>query len=447
MSIESEIADRLRFVGLGEDRRAILAEALPMVREELPGLLQKFYANVAEWPSLQAMFDSAEASRRAAKAQETHWLQLFSGRFDAAYVESVRRIGRMHSRIGLDPRWYIGGYSFILAEMFERVGERCTRRFGGNSRKCTRLIAALNQAALIDMELATSVYLEENELEYGRKLEALASAFEAKVGVVTGQIASAASQLEASARTVSDNTADSNTRAGTVAAAAEQASAGLQTAAASAEQLSASINMIREQVTNSSATSKRAAANARETDRIVRALSEGAERIGAIVTLIGQIAGKTNMLALNASIEAARAGEAGKAFDVVAVEVKYLADKTAAATGEIENHVRELQQSTREAVAAIESISGTVNEVAEIAATIANAVDQQNAATADISRNVQQTAQAAHEVSENIVRVSHSSETNVGAAREVSGSASHLAGQADTLSQAVQAFLAQLRAA
>ena len=60
-----------------------------------------------------------------------------------------------------------------------------------------------------------------------------------------------------------------------------------------------------------------------------------AQKIGAVVQLIQDIASQTNLLALNATIEAARAGEAGKGFAVVASEVKGLASQTAKATEEI----------------------------------------------------------------------------------------------------------------
>ncbi len=54
---------------------------------------------------------------RLKSAQGTHWERLFSGRFDDGYFDSVRRIGLVHNRIELEPRWYIGGYSFVLSAL------------------------------------------------------------------------------------------------------------------------------------------------------------------------------------------------------------------------------------------------------------------------------------------------------------------------------------------
>ena len=79
--------------------------------------------------------------------------------------------------------------------------------------------------------------------------------------------------------------------------------------------------------------------------------------------VITSIAEQTNLLALNATIEAARAGEAGKGFAVVANEVKELARQTAKATGEISQKIDAIQTSTRVAVSAIGSISGTINRI------------------------------------------------------------------------------------
>lgn len=182
MTVSAELADRLAFVGFDSQTRALLAKFLPTLERDLPGIIDKFYDNIQHWPDLARMFDSREAMNRAGRNQAQHWLKLFSGRFDEDYVASVKKVGLIHSRIGLEPRWYIGGYSYILRMIFDLAGRFCSGPVGvRGAAKAARLIAALNQAALIDMDLAISCYIVENEASYDRKLEKLANGFEAKI--------------------------------------------------------------------------------------------------------------------------------------------------------------------------------------------------------------------------------------------------------------------------
>ena len=99
-----------------------------------------------------------------------------------------------------------------------------------------------------------------------------------------------------------------------------------------------------------------------DTSHTVSLLGEDSHRISQIVTVIDEIARKTNLLALNAAIEAARAGEQGRDFAVVAGEVRRLAESTAQATGEIAGMIQGIQDRTRTAIASMESGTGTVEQ-------------------------------------------------------------------------------------
>jgi len=275
----------------------------------------------------------------------------------------------------------------------------------------------------------------------------LADAFESTVGGLVETLTASSTNLEVTARSMTDTAALNNRQAVTVASAADEASAGLQTVASAAEELSASIGEIGRQVAHSSQISMKSVEDARRTDALVRTLANGAEKIGTVVGLITDIASQTNLLALNATIEAARAGDAGKGFAVVASEVKSLANQTGKATEEIGAQVAQIQAATKQVVEAIRGISATIEEVSAISTTIASAVEQQGVATSEIAHNVQQTSLAAHAVTAGISDVSQAAAATGAAAGQVLTAAADLSKQAERLSSEANNFVAGVRAA
>jgi methyl-accepting chemotaxis protein len=288
---------------------------------------------------------------------------------------------------------------------------------------------------------------EEQKARRARQLDGLMAGFEKTAGELVAVMSSAATELQATAQSMSGSASLTNRQADAVSEAARTASDNVQTVAAAAEQLTASIGEITRQVAQSAAVATRASADARRTDQTVRALAEGAQRIGEVVHMINHIASQTNLLALNATIEAARAGEAGKGFAVVASEVKTLASQTAKATEEISSQIGQIQAATQEAVSSIGGIALTIEEVNRIAAAIAASVEQQGTATQEIARNVQQAAGGTQAVTSNIGIVSQAAGETGQAAHDVLGAAGELSRQSERLGAEVRAFLSNVAAA
>ena len=200
-------------------------------------------------------------------------------------------------------------------------------------------------------------------------------------------------------------------------------------------------------MTHAAAIANRAVEQARQTDDTVQGLATTASRIGEVVELINSIAAQTNLLALNATIEAARAGEAGRGFAVVASEVKSLATQTAKATEEISQQISDVQKVAGEAVEAIKGIGGIIGEVSQVATAIAAAVGQQGAATQEITRSTQQAAQGTQQAADNIRGVTAGADATGAAAANVKSAAEVLSVQTAQLSDQVDDFLNNIRAA
>ena len=253
--------------------------------------------------------------------------------------------------------------------------------------------------------------------------------------------------LGATAGRLTETATRSTDRAVAVAAATEESTVKVNTAAGAAEEMASSIGEIRRQVGRSRDIAREAQESAAASARTVGALLERADRIGSVVDLIDGIADKTNLLALNATIEAARAGEAGKGFAVVASEVKSLSQQTAKATGEIARQVSAVQAGTQDAAAGIERVGEIVRQMAEISSDVAGAIEQQDAATAEISRNVAVAAASSQEVAGGIAEVSSGARDTDAAAGEVEAAAGDLTRETAAMAERLQAFFKAVQAA
>jgi methyl-accepting chemotaxis protein len=417
-----------------------LRESLTGVRAHIKAASQALEAIVA----LNNTNGEAEVLRGATTASNATWLMLTIG--VAALVLAVVLGTLIVRSIGASLRSVLGPMRQLAAgDLAVAIPHQ------GEPNEIGQIADAVQvfKVAGIEARRLAALQAEEDGAKMRRAelLDRITRDFETEAGALTEELAAAATEMEATATSMTEIAERTNTLAVSVSVAAEQTSDNVQQVASATEEMSNSVQEIGGQVTHSVAIATTAMARAQQTDGIIRELSDSAERIGMAAGLISGVASQTNLLALNATIEAARAGEAGRGFAVVAAEVKTLAEQTARATQEITTRIGAIQSATREAVDAVQGVGRTIGDMSGIATHIAAAVEEQGAATREIARNVQEAARGTVQVTDHIGAVREGAGETGSAATQVLGAARTLAVRSDGLSRAVRSFLHEVRAA
>jgi len=130
---------------------------------------------------------------------------------------------------------------------------------------------------------------------------------------------------------------------------------------------------------------------------VIQGLSGRVADIGKVVDVIDDVADETNLLALNAAIIAAQAGEQGKAFSVVADEIKDLADRVLSSTKEIASLIGSVQDESARAAQAIELGTTRVHEGMDLSAGVGAALEEITAAARDCGQRTQDIVNAVRE--------------------------------------------------
>lgn len=433
---------RMEFIGLDGEDLALLVELAPVIERHADEIVDGFYANVQHYPELEAVIRGVGSNMdRLKRTQRAYLLELFKGDLGAEYFERRLRVGVIHHKIGLTPRWYLGSYAVYL----RLIAPVIFRHWRWRAERALKAVLALNKVLSLDAQLAIDTYihglssdlrvvsLSKEELEhrladYNRLIEQVAQGdltgrvqasgndelahLGGNLNQMTDHLAEMTSEVAESSNAMLVSVEQVRAAIGAQSTGAAQQAASVNETTATLEQIKATSQQTLDKATALKEVADRARSEGDEGLDAVQAavdamrhtrgqvesiaghittLNERLQQIGDITDTVGELAQQSKMLALNASIEAAKAGDAGRGFAVVAEEVRDLADQSRQATTQVQGILAEIRNAASRAVRAVEE----GNEGADRGARLA---DRAGEALQDLNRVIHDTALASQQI-------------------------------------------------
>jgi len=151
----AEWEERKAFVGFGEADAQLLGRLRPLAEAWADEVVEELYRHILAAPETRAFLPDDATLRRVKGLQRQYFLELTGGDYGAAYLASRLRVGRVHQRIGLAPRWYMGTYAIYV----ELVAPRLLAALTPEPQRAQRTLLALLKLIALDQELALATNL------------------------------------------------------------------------------------------------------------------------------------------------------------------------------------------------------------------------------------------------------------------------------------------------
>ncbi len=364
--------------------------------QHINDLANRHYDMIMMIPEISAIMNQHSYYERYTKMVQKYFLELPKANLTKEYIMYRKKIGKVHSKIGLRDEWYIGSYM----RAYEYLLPELIRKFK-SPKQLQCVLHALLKMITFDILVVISSTQEENDdkliqsistvMEYvmgANKMIDLTKSVDQTMEEVT-TVSAATEQLQAAIEQVTNNALDVSNYAEDVIQEAKEGQ-----------------TIIERTLTDFLKITEEFKETKREIDQLIKNMANTSK----VIEFINAIAEETNLLALNASIEAARAGEHGKGFDVVAQEVRKLAEQTKSSVNQISDTIHEMQSQSdivshdvtdvsdrlndrvtyaRKSIAVMENITQKITTVGKSIDQIAAITQEQASATQNINQSME----------------------------------------------------------
>lgn len=328
---------QLQLIQLTKGVLQLLKQMEYLIVDHIPAAVHSFYDSIMENKDLVEIINKNSSRERLEQTLARHITEWFHGIIDDEYINRRKKIAKMHVHIGLETKWYLAACHNLQNYLVKGILLK-------NLPKHVEVdfVEAIHKILSYEQQLVVDEYdryaLEkaiEKEAEIKQKIKETLGGIVSTLEAQSSETSASVEELIGTSKEVKES----------VMKGSESSLLTIATAEKGKETVRVLTNNTKEIYENTSSMSK-----------MVDKLNQSSEEIINVVSIVKDIAIKTNLLALNSAIEAARAGEYGKGFAVVADEVRKLAVQTKNSVEQIDTLVKESHAAQQEVVGAIDVV-------------------------------------------------------------------------------------------
>lgn len=286
-----------------------------------------------------------------------------------------------------------------------RIVSRSKRHDGLVLVKAGRFVETLDAGQLAKLAMLREVEVAQDRVARATLVDDAGRRFQQDIAALTATLSEMAREVEAVAVKLTARAQQTGQDAVSVAGATAQTLAGLRDLGDRGQALAGSMARIVEDGVRARGVRNDAHLKVKQAAERAAALLAASQSIEHMLTLIIDMASRTNMLALSAGIEAARAGDAGRGFAVVAAEVKSLASQTRSAASDITPYVNRIREIVEQVAAGFAEVEHAIDANNGFSDAIDVAVDGQSATALVIASYVEQAVSAGREVDSRVQHI------------------------------------------